>query len=169
MDLDYASWLEELKGIDVENDDGLKSLIRNPEVDYSKEKRSKRFFLNNIAVLNVDENDGSCYYDFVFPRKYDIVMDIKSFNPLVRLSITIGAQPLENPTDPILLIAAQYHEVIVRMSFDKNNIHDIGEFGFDYNALYFQHKHRMELAKSCWIVEERCKYMSGLTGMIRSQ
>ncbi len=166
MTKDYSNWLSDLKEGEIEswgsNDLYQKHLFLYPTIDYFTQKQSMKFLLNNIGALIVDEKDGSVYHSFPFPRCADVITCIKSTNPKVCLSVFIGGQRLKDPSDPILLIAAQYHEVVVRLSFDRNSLSKDTEFGIEYNALYFQNQYRRELAQSSWNVQQSYKYKSGI-------
>lgn len=165
----YENWINGLNGVEIDEGElnQLKCLCESPEAEYNKQKQTVKFFLNNISVLKVDKDNDAFFYDFSFPRMTDVISDIKSTDPeRVHVSVLIGGQLLENPSDPILLIAAQYHQVIVRLSFDRKNISYIREFGFEYHSLIFQPEHRRKLVQNGWKVEGRCRYKNGLACMI---
>lgn len=165
---DFKVWMESLKGMDIDKDaNELESLIAHPQVDYVVKPYSIRFAFNNIAVINVNQIDGTYFFDYVLPWQYDVIFNIKSTDKdKVKLTVRVGGQKLNNLYDPILLLAAQYHEVRVQISFDKTNLPTGFIFGFDFESICYQHEHRKKLAATPWTVKDHCSYSNGLASVI---
>lgn len=173
VEKDFWSWISDLRGKEIEGDNtalSLNYLKENTDVHFCSQKQTARFIINNIDVLRVDPKDGSLFYEYRFPRMADVICGIKgTYTDRVRVSVTIGGQPLDDPCDPVLLIAAQYHEVVIRMSFDRTVLSQMQEFGFEYEALFFQYEQRHDLTQGAWTVEGRCRYQNGIAAMMHAK
>ena len=160
--LDYASWLGALRGVSASSlEDAVRQLSENDSLDYACVKRSLRLVLNNAALLEVDADSKRGLHTFTFPR-CDVVADIASNDPRVALAITLGgAEVCEG--DPLLLIAAQYHEARARMSFEHADLTTgrLESVGLSYTELVFQRKHRVVLSNA-HVVAGSTSYQKGV-------
>ena len=160
--LDYASWLGALRGVSASSlEDAVRQLSENDSLDYACVKRSLRLVLNNAALLEVDADSKRGLHTFTFPR-CDVVADVASNDPRVALAITLGgAKVCEG--DPLLLIAAQYHEARARMSFEHADLTTgrLESVGLSYTELVFQRKHRVVLANA-HVVAGSTSYRKGV-------
>lgn len=151
--LDYAAWLPGLRGAPFRGDEkaALKHLASDAAIDYVRLDRRVEFHVNNIAVLQRDPEDPDrLFHDITLPRGCDVAEGIQSIDPRVSVSVTINRTVNPGPNASVIVVAAQYNEVYVRLSFSLADIKSerVKTVGYSYKALYFNHDHRVLLARS---------------------
>ncbi len=78
-------------------------------------------------------------------------------------AITLGGAQVREG-DPLLLVAAQYHEARARMSFEHADLTSgrLESVGLSYNELVFQQKHRVALSNA-HVVAGSTSYQKGVS------
>jgi hypothetical protein len=156
---DYFDFIKVCKYIDLTNTSSqptkaLEALKNDDSLDYVNIGFTPTFNMNNFGVLQVSDS-GSPFIEYIIPRECDVITQLKCTNNFEVIIGGISYGKADN--DAILLIAAQYHEVKVRIFVENTDL----SVQLQYYGSIFATKPRIQLANSRWVTKN-AEYHTGL-------
>jgi hypothetical protein len=122
----------------------LDALNDDPTLAYVDVPIERAFEIGKFDVLRKDPESGRKFFEFCIPRDCDVVRDIRSSNDF---EVSIGSRPYGKAEgDAILLIAAQYHDVKVKIFVEQEDV----DVTLSYVGSMFEKDHRRALACASW-------------------
>jgi hypothetical protein len=137
----------------------LEIMEKDATLAYVEIPISRTFEVNLFGMLQKDGRTGRKFYEYPIPRDCDVIREITCSNDF---EIIIGRWSHGKAEgDSILLIAAQYHEVKVKIYVDAAN----PDIVLSYIGTWFDQEHRKVLATSDWETK-KAYYTSGTVHII---
>ena len=122
----------------------LGALHDDPTLAYVDVPIERAFEIGKFDVLRKDPESGRKFFEFSIPRDCDVVRDIRCSNDF---EVSIGSWPYGKAEgDAILLIAAQFHEVKVKIFVEQGDV----DVTLSYVGSLFENDHRRALACASW-------------------
>ena len=160
MSKDYYAWLRELRGEAVPGGmkDAVQRVTEDDGPDYTFHEERISLFVSDIAIDRSDPAFATATtrinHDIEIPRNCDVLSDLKSNDPRVIVSLSIGPTLPVAPAGHCVLLAAQYSAVKVRISSVRSVLEPDADVGFSYRAHFFKPEHRLWLAQGGFAVSD---------------
>jgi len=144
--------------------DGIKYLIESKS-DVVSYDTQKKLVLFNVAVLEVDKN-GGYIYEYLLERQADIIDNIHiiSSNSNVKMTYIIGGMEYDK-INTFLSVAAQYHEIKLKLIFTDPKVED--KISICYRNYLLNSDLREQIIKKNIIKTDTNEYHNGMCMPIR--